>query len=45
MAQEQVEVVRPVRPQLQLSLDWWAVISALGLAALILVGILPNVPW
>jgi hypothetical protein len=45
MAQEQVDVARPARPQLQLSLDWWAVISALGLAALILIGILSNVPW
>jgi hypothetical protein len=45
MAQEQAEVVRPARPQLRLSLDWWAVISALALAALILTGIIPNVPW
>lgn len=28
-----------------LSLDWWAVIAALALAALILVGLIPAVPW
>jgi hypothetical protein len=39
MAQEQVGIVQ------QLSLDWWAVIVALGLAALIRVGIIPSVPW
>jgi hypothetical protein len=45
MAQEQVVAVQPTRRLPRLSLDWWAVISALVLAALILVGIIPSIPW
>jgi hypothetical protein len=29
----------------KLSLDWWAVIAALGCAALIRLGALPRIPW
>lgn len=45
MAQEQVAAAQPARRWPRLSLDWWAVISALVLAVLILVGIIPSVPW
>jgi hypothetical protein len=31
--------------RLQISLDWWAVLTALALALLVLIGILPSVPW
>lgn len=30
---------------LSLSLDWWAVLAALALAALVRSGLLPHVPW
>jgi hypothetical protein len=33
------------RSRFSLSLDWWAVITALILAALVLLGIIPSVPW
>lgn len=29
----------------RLSLDWWAVITALAATLLIAIGIIPNVPW
>jgi hypothetical protein len=29
----------------RISLDWWTVIAALAAAALIKVGMIPNVPW
>ena len=29
----------------KLSLDWWAVIVALLLTALVLIGVIPNVAW
>jgi hypothetical protein len=29
----------------RLSLDWWAVLLALALAALVRAGLLPRVPW
>jgi hypothetical protein len=30
---------------LQISLDWWAVLTALALVLLILTGIIASVPW
>jgi hypothetical protein len=30
---------------MKISLDWWAVIAALGLAILIKFGLLPHIPW
>jgi hypothetical protein len=36
---------RPSGFELRLSLDWWAVITALALVAAILVGLIPSVPW
>lgn len=45
MAQEQVVPVSPARRLPRLSLDWWAVLSALVLVALILVGGIPSIPW
>jgi hypothetical protein len=35
----------PVQSGFKISLDWWAVITALVLAALILLGIIQSVPW
>jgi hypothetical protein len=37
----------PEKPPIvaRISLDWWAVITALVLAALILTGIISSVPW
>lgn len=45
MATEQAVAARPTARKPKISLDWWAVITALVLAVLLLVGILPNVPW
>ena len=28
-----------------LSLDWWTVIAAFALTALVLLGALPSIPW
>jgi len=28
-----------------IGLDWWTVIVAFALAALVLAGVLPNLPW
>ncbi|MBN8618902.1 MAG: hypothetical protein J0L63_08350 [Anaerolineae bacterium] len=36
---------RSSRPRLNLSLDWLAVITALILVFLVLVGLIPSVPW
>jgi hypothetical protein len=30
---------------MKLSVDWWSVITALGAAVLIKLGILPHIPW
>jgi hypothetical protein len=30
---------------MKISLDWWAVIAALGAAVLIKFGLLPHIPW
>jgi hypothetical protein len=30
---------------LRLSLDWWAVITALALVVLVLLGVVTGVPW
>ena len=40
---ESNEAVRA--PRLGISLDWWSVIIAVALAALLRFGILPAVPW
>lgn len=45
MATEQGVVVRPTTRKWTLSLDWWAVITALVLAVLLLTGIIGSVPW
>jgi hypothetical protein len=45
MATEPAIVAQSQRRRLSLSLDWWAVLAALALALLVLVGIIPNVPW
>ena len=40
-----LETVQATGNRWKLSLDWWAVITALILAVLVLVGVLPNIPW
>jgi len=30
---------------MKLSVDWWSVITALGAAMLIKLGVLPHIPW
>jgi hypothetical protein len=45
MATEPTLVAQSQRRSFQLSLDWWAVITALVLAALVLLSVIPNVPW
>jgi hypothetical protein len=45
MATEPTLAVQPRPRSWRLSLDWWAVLTALALAALVLVGVIPNVPW
>lgn len=30
---------------MKLSLDWWSVLIALGLAGLAWMGVLPRIPW
>jgi len=30
---------------MKLSVDWWSVITALGAAVLIKLGVLPHIPW
>jgi len=30
---------------MKLSVDWWSVITALGVAVAIKFGILPHIPW
>lgn len=45
MAQEQAKIVAPASRLPRLSVDWWAVLASLVAAALILAGILPNIPW
>ena len=44
-ASEPTAVVPTERRGLRLSVDWWAVLTALVLAGLLLVGVIPNVPW
>jgi hypothetical protein len=34
-----------MKPSSKLSIDWWSVITALGAALLIKLGILPHIPW
>ena len=41
--QETAAVPAPAAPGL--SLDWWAVIIALALAALVVIGLIPAVAW
>jgi len=36
---------RPVTNKIGLSLDWWAVLLAVALAALVRVGVLKQVSW
>lgn len=45
MASEQTTIAPSERRIPRLSLDWWAVLTALALAALILAGVIPNIPW
>jgi len=30
---------------MKLSIDWWSVITAFSVAALIKLGVLPHIPW
>ena len=43
MAEEKQDREAPSAPGI--SLDWWAVIISLVLAVLILIGVLPAIPW
>lgn len=45
MASEPTTVAPAERRGVRLSLDWWAVLTALVLAALVLLGVIPSVPW
>ncbi len=38
-----VQRVRAIN--LGFSLDWWSVLAALALAAAVVAGILPSIPW
>lgn len=45
MSQKEEPPAAPPSSLPKISLDWWAVITALALVALILVGVIQSIPW
>ena len=45
MTNESVDAVSADKSGFRLTLDWWAVLLAFALAALVKFGVLKNVPW